>query len=163
MTQPNYPPPGDPQSEGWTQPTPTSPGYPAGQTEQTGYEPQPGYVQPGYGQPGYPPAGYGQPPYGYPQGYVAPPPNNSLALTAMIISICGLMLCQLLGIVGAIMGHKARAQIRERGEGGESYATIAIIVGWVSFGLLVGIIVLYAVILGGVFATGGFDSTSSGY
>jgi hypothetical protein len=37
--------------------------------------------------------------------------------------------------VGAILGHVARRQIRERGEGGDGMALTGIIVGWVTVGL----------------------------
>lgn len=99
---------------------------------------QPGYPA-GYAAPGYP-AGYAAP--GYPAGYAYPvaaqAPTNGLAIAGMIVSIVGAVgLCMYglggyLGIVGAIMGHVARKQIRERGEQGGGMATAGIIVGWIA-------------------------------
>jgi len=92
-----------------------------------------------------------QDPYGQsygpnPYGYYGPPPRtqNGLALASMIVSIIALVLCSgLPGIIGAIMGHVARKQVRERGEEGDGFALAGIIVGWIGFGLaLVGIAVV---------------------
>jgi hypothetical protein len=58
------------------------------------------------------------------------PPNNSLALVSMILALVGLG-CGITAPVGAIMGHIARRQIRERGEGGDGMALTGIIVGWI--------------------------------
>jgi hypothetical protein len=123
MTQPNYPPPGDPNAPG-----------PQG---------------------GYPPGGYP------PQFYVQPRKTNSLALTSLIVSVCSVALCPLIGIVGAILGHKAKGQIRVTGEDGDGMATAGIIVGWAVFGLFMLFIVAYAVIIGVIAVNGGFDSSSS--
>jgi hypothetical protein len=49
--------------------------------------------------------------------------------------------------VGAILGHIARRQIRERGEGGDGLALAGIIVGWILTGLLVLLIAFYVVII----------------
>ncbi|WP_412540438.1 DUF4190 domain-containing protein [Longispora sp. K20-0274] len=122
----------------------------------------------GYQQP-YPPQQqqYAQPeqPYGYPayQGYyqqppLGPPKTNGLALAAMITSIVSLviMVCSpilsLSGIVGAILGHVARKQIRERGERGAGQALAGIICGYIAFAiglLMIGVLILAA--------TGTFD------
>ncbi|MGC9667901.1 DUF4190 domain-containing protein [Planosporangium sp. 12N6] len=103
----------------------------------------PGYTDPyattpGYAAPGSP-AGYpAQPAYGYGYGYGAPvpaaPPTNTLAMVSMILSLVGLG-CGITAPVGAIMGHVARKQIRERGEGGAGMALTGIIVGWIITGL----------------------------
>jgi hypothetical protein len=79
--------------------------------------------------PPYPPQP-GQPygPYAY--GPVAAP-TNGLAIAALVVA---LVAC---GPAGAIMGHIARNQIRERGEQGDGIALAAIIVGWVLTGLAV--------------------------
>jgi hypothetical protein len=102
---------------------------------------QPGYADPyapagqvaaGYPAPGFPAAGY--PAYGYP----APAPTNGMAIGSMVVSIIGAVgLCAYglggyLGIVGAILGHIARKQIRERGENGGGMATAGIVVGWIA-------------------------------
>jgi len=53
-------------------------------------------------------------------------PTNGLAIASMIVSILGF------GPIGAIMGHIARRQIRERNEQGDGFALAGIIVGWVT-------------------------------
>lgn len=103
------------------QPPPTSPSH--------GADPATGYTTP---QPAY---AYGTPMY-------ASPPTNSLAIASMIVAILGF------GPIGAIMGHVARRQIRERGEQGDGFALAGIIVGWITTGIWVvccgGMFVLWA-------------------
>ncbi|MEW2473347.1 MULTISPECIES: DUF4190 domain-containing protein [Micromonospora] len=98
----------------------------------------------------YPPAGYPpQPGYGYPQpgyGYPPPQPTNSLAIVALVLSLIGIGSC-ITAPIGAIMGHVAMRQIRERGEGGEGMAKAAIIVGWILTALLVLAIAVYVVLI----------------
>jgi hypothetical protein len=109
---------------------PTSP-Y-AGGAPQIPTQPGPYAATPGYPPPGYP--GYGYPPA---------PKQNGLAIAAMVVSIIGALgLCAYglggyIGAIGAILGHVSRKQIRERGEGGEGFATAGIIVGWVATALAV--------------------------
>jgi len=123
---------------------------------------QPNYPPPGDPNPYSPPGGY--PPGQYQPQFYAPRKTNSLALTSMIVSICSVALCPLVGIVGAILGHKAKAQIRATGEDGDGMATAGIIVGWVVFGLFIAFIIVYAIIIAVAAANGAFDSgTSSGY
>jgi hypothetical protein len=82
----------------------------------------PGYaVPPGY--PAYPGYGYGVP-------MPVAPPNNTFAIVSLVLSLVGLA-CGLTAPVGAIMGHVARRQVRERGEGGAGMALAAVIVGWI--------------------------------
>jgi hypothetical protein len=88
---------------------------------------QPQYGQPQYGQPAYPQ----QAPYGYP----AAPPQNSLALVSMILSLVGI-LSLITAPVGAILGHVALKQIRQTGEAGEGMAKTGIIVGWIVPGII---------------------------
>src|SRR5262249_8192149 len=93
---------------------------------------------------------------GYPQPYpmyaypVAQPRTNPAAITALILSIVAFpfLLCYgivgaLLGVAGAIVGHVARNQIRDRGEGGGGMALAGIICGWIAFGLGVAGLVLF--------------------
>jgi hypothetical protein len=129
------------------QPAPQSPpGYPD-PVYQQGYSADQGYQAPGYpsgGDPnaaGQPPmAGY--PPHGYPV-VVASPPTNGLSIAALVVAvvgalgICGYGLGGYIGIVGAILGHVSRKQIRERGESGEGLATAGIIVGWIAGGIAI--------------------------
>ena len=96
--------------------------------------PQPGGAQPPPppSTPQPPPQPFGsQPPY---PGAATPPPTNVMAIVSLICSLAGLIV----GIsapVGAILGHIALKQIRERGEQGEGMAKAGIIVGWVLTGL----------------------------
>ena len=74
----------------------------------------------------YPPAGGGSP-YGggvYPQSRQR---TNVLAVFALILSL----LC-FTAPVGAVLGHVARGQIRDRGDQGEGAALAAVIVGWLA-------------------------------
>jgi hypothetical protein len=88
--------------------------------------------------------------YGY--GYGPPMvavgrPTNGLAIASMVVSLVGALALTcygvggLISIVGAILGHVARRQIRERGEGGDGMALAGIVVGWIATGLAVVIVV----------------------
>ena len=84
---------------------------------------------PPYSQPGYQPPGQGYP----------PPPSaggatNTMAIISLVLSLAGLV-TWITAPVGAILGHVARRQIRERGEQGEGLALAGIIVGWAITGL----------------------------
>lgn len=137
----SYPPP----SGGWHDPSSgpqsTPPADPTLPMSGGPIPAQPSPADP-YAAPGYPPPGY--PPPAYPTyGYQPSPPQNGLAVAAMIVSIvgalglCGYGLGGYIGIVGAILGHMSRKQIRERGESGEGFATAGIIVGWISTAIAV--------------------------
>jgi len=92
-----------------------------------------GYPGGGYAPPGYPGGAY--PGYGYP---AAAAPTNGMAIASMVVSIvaivglCGYGLGGLLGILGAILGHVSRKQIRERGENGDGMALAGIVMGWIA-------------------------------
>jgi hypothetical protein len=93
---------------------------------------------------GYQPPGYAQPAYGYPPyGYPVSEPTNGLSIAALVVSIVGAVgLCVYglggyLGIVGAILGHVATRQIRERGGQGAGMAKAGVIVGWIATGIAV--------------------------
>ena len=98
------------------------------------YPTYPAYqAPPPYGAPPPPPPYGGAPGYG---GYVAAPPQNGLAIAAMVCSLAGIL--TLISFpVGAILGHIALKQVRERGEQGEGFAKTGIIVGWIGTGLMV--------------------------
>ena len=136
LQQPGYPDPGQP------------PGYP-GPGQQLGY-PDPGQQvsgQPFGDQPtsvaGQPVPAY--PPYGYPPMPLGQP-TNGMAIAALVLSLVGIASC-ITAPIGAVLGHVARRQIRERGEGGDGMALAAIIVGWIFTGLLVLVIVFYIVMI----------------
>jgi hypothetical protein len=92
--------------------------------------------QPYPGMPGYPPPS----PYGYLP--VQPsPPTNGMAIAALVVACVGVLgLCAYglggwIGAIGAILGHVARRQIRERGDAGDGMALAGIIVGWIATAL----------------------------
>jgi hypothetical protein len=118
------------------------PGYeaPAGYAAPSGYEAQAGYAAPAaYSQPAQPAYG-GYPGYPYP---VVAEPTNGLAIASLVVSIIGAAgLCAYglggyLGIVGAILGHVAGRQIRERGGQGAGMAKAGVIIGWIVTGIAV--------------------------
>jgi hypothetical protein len=140
---------------------------------QQGYDPN----QPASGQPaspaGYGDYGYQQQPQAYPAyGYGTPavmmpvaaaPATNGLAIASLVCSLAGLATCGITAIIGAILGHVARRQIRERGEGGDGLALAGVISGWVIFGLYamgIAAYIIFAIILVSAAATNpGFDPT----
>jgi 4-amino-4-deoxy-L-arabinose transferase-like glycosyltransferase len=104
------------------------------------------YSDPGYaGYPGYQASAVpASPGYGYgPQMPVRR--TNGLAIAAMVVSLASLLVCGWPAVVGAIMGHVARRQIRERGEDGDGMALTGIIVGWIVFALSVGVTLIYII------------------
>src|SRR5262245_17248339 len=98
-----------PQQPGnWSDPSWPAPNQPYSDPGYGGYQGYPGYQQSAV------PAG---PAYGY--GYGAPMAvrqTNGLAIAAMVVSLASIVMCGYPAIIGAIMGHVARRQIRERGE-----------------------------------------------
>jgi len=135
---PNEPP------QGWGGPMPPAQPYLAQQ------QPNP------YGYAPYPAQQYeGHPTQGYTTGY-PPAKTNGLALGALITSLAGAFLCVvctiifpiggILGIVGtivgAILGHVSRGQVKRTGERGAGMALAAVIVGWVVTGLYIVFVVL---------------------
>ncbi|MFG1928235.1 DUF4190 domain-containing protein [Cryptosporangium sp. NPDC048952] len=170
------PPPGE--ANPWAKPTsgfpdPTS-GYPnptSGYPDPTsGYGATPGYdpnAYPAYSAAGpvpnaYPPAGTWGAPAQYPGAYPPARKQNGMALASLIVSIVSLVMCSgLPGIVGALLGHSARKQIRENGEDGEGMATAGIIVGWIGFGIAIFTIVIVIVAIAvGFFASSETSSTT---
>lgn len=136
----------------------TTPAYDPIAYPSTGYPPQVGYQQSGYPQPGYPATtypGYAAPGYGgYPYGSVAMPRSmNSMAIASMVVSITGVVLifCYgiggLLGLVGAILGHVGRRQLRTSGEAGEGMALAGIIIGWIVVGVSIAVVALIVVVI----------------
>jgi hypothetical protein len=77
-----------------------------------------------------------------------------MSIASLVVSLVGLvaLVCYggggLLGIVGAILGHVARRQIRERGESGDGMALAGIIIGWAAAAIgviIVALIVIFVV------------------
>jgi hypothetical protein len=112
--------------------------------QQPGPPPPPPYGQ----QPGSPYQPYGGPPSPY-GGYPTAPQTNGLAIASLVVSLGSVLLCCWFpGIVGAIMGHVARKQIRQQpNQTGEGMALAGIIVGWIAFGLAVLGSILYIVLI----------------
>ncbi len=99
--------------------------------------------------PAYRPAGYALTPTGYPPaGYPYPVanPTNGMAVAALVCALAGLVTC-VSAPVGAILGHVARRQIRERGGQGDGMAVAGIVVGWVLTGLFLGYLAFVLVIV----------------
>jgi hypothetical protein len=144
-----------------------APGYGAPGYDTPGYGTR-GYGTPEYGTPGYGTAGYATPGYGGPeypttpdQGYAVPmypvggpPPaaaTNGLAIASLVCALAGLLTCGVTSFIGAILGHVAKRQIRERREGGEGLATAGIITGWIIFTLFVLVAIAYAILFVAIF------------
>lgn len=170
----SYQPPGNDNSE--PAPSPYAPPAPDaghyGPQPHGGYLPLPpsGYPAPGPGgyaeNPAHPPQPYGYPPpygYGYPQQLV-PRPTNGMAIASLVVSgaavlgLCGYGLGGYLGIVGVILGHVGRRQLRERGESGEGLAQAAVIIGWVTTAIA---LIATALIIAFVVWASGQESGSS--
>ncbi|MEV4274291.1 DUF4190 domain-containing protein [Actinoplanes xinjiangensis] len=116
------PPPPDPTPSYPPPYTPTSPSPSSG----SGYPPPPYGGGPAYGPP---PAKspFGSPGYGAPYG---PQNTSALAIASLVCSIAGVVTC-ISAPVGVVLGHLAKRQIRETGEGGEGLATAGLWVGYI--------------------------------
>jgi peptidyl-prolyl cis-trans isomerase B (cyclophilin B) len=84
------------------------------------------------------PSPYQPPQSGSPQAsgqpqLTAPMPQNTLALTSMILGICGFITCGVTGIVAVILGHIARKQIRNSAvpQAGDGMALAGLITGYI--------------------------------
>jgi Domain of unknown function (DUF4190) len=135
-----YPPPGNP-------PDPYQPQQPYGQPYDptAPYSPDP-YAAPASGAPAsgqpygqqYPPTS-GQPyaqqppaytqPYGAP-GYMPAPATNTMAILALVFAF-------VFSPAAIVLGHVAKKQIRQTGEGGDGLATAGLWLGYIFTGLYV--------------------------
>jgi hypothetical protein len=145
--------PNQPASPAVGYPASPAAGYPA---SPAGYQDYQGY-QAGYGTPGYP-ATYG---YSTPAVIVPTAPTNGLAIASLVCSIAGIVTCGITSIIGAILGHVARKQIRERGEGGDGLALAGVITGWIMTALwalgIAAYVVFFIVLVAAVSNSPGFD------
>lgn len=117
---------------------------------QSSYDSQPYGSQGGYGAASDPYAS------GYAGGMSPQPPQNTMALVALIMSLVGLV-TGITAVVGIILGHIAKSQIKRTGESGDTMATWALIVGYVLVGLWVlGVIayILFFVVMIGIAGAG---------
>lgn len=164
-TPPSAPPPAAP---------PAAPAYGAPPAPSYGTPPAPAYgapTAPPYGAPPAPPYGVPAPqyaapnaPYGAPPapygtapsyGYAPAPKTNTLAVVSLIASLVGVFLIPFIGqIVGIITGHMSLSQLKTSGEGGRGLALAGTIVGWVTIGLYVLLLVFIFVIIGFAAANG---------
>jgi hypothetical protein len=60
------------------------------------------------------------------------PPTNGKAVGSMVCGVLTTMTMGITGIPAVILGHKARAEIRRTGEGGDGFALAGLILGWLS-------------------------------
>jgi hypothetical protein len=95
--------------------------------------------------PGYPESQRGPQDWEPLPPYWAPPPlqpqrTNSLAIAALICGI-GEFLFLPTAIGAVILGHIAKRQIRQTGEGGRGLATAGLILGYIGVTLLVGVLI----------------------
>ncbi|MEO8528014.1 MAG: DUF4190 domain-containing protein [Pseudolysinimonas sp.] len=77
--------------------------------------------------------GYGQPVPGY-----YGPPTNTMAIVSLVLAF-------VMPLAGAIVGHVALGQIKRTGEGGHGLALAGVIIGWVYTGIIVLILIGYAI------------------
>jgi Domain of unknown function (DUF4190) len=89
---------------------------------------------------------YPEPPYGPPP---VPARQDGGATAAMVLGICSLVLCGLLGPVALFIGISARRRIRESGGylSGDGQATAGIVMGAITSALIALAIVLIVVIV----------------
>lgn len=110
---------------------PQNQAVPGAMSNQTlpGSTPNPGPATPNY----VPPQTYQQPQnYQRPQTYQRPQ-DDSLAITALVLSIAGIF-TWITALVGAILGHVVLSNLDARSENqGRSMALAAVIVGWIIF------------------------------
>jgi hypothetical protein len=109
---------------------------------------QPQQQQPPWGAPQQQPWTPAQPQW---QQFQPSPPTPGSATAALILSICGILFCPVIGgPLGLVFGYKARGQIRDsNGQlGGSGMVTAALIMGWIGVGftvlLILGILAIVA-------------------
>jgi hypothetical protein len=86
---------------------------------------------------------YGPPAY----GAYAPPETNGLAVASLVCSLAGFFACGVPTIVGVVLGHVARGQIR-RSEGrqtGDGLALAGLIVGYLMIAGFICLILLIVI------------------
>lgn len=113
---------------------------------------------PGYGGP---PPGYGGPPPGSYGGYPPTKSTSGKAIAALICGICAFIVCPLIGIAAVILGPQAKREIAASPQQyeGTGMAQAGQILGWISIGLMVAGILLFALLL----VIGAASSSSSSF
>jgi hypothetical protein len=72
------------------------------------------------------------------QSYQRQPPTSGAATAALVLGICGLVVCPFVcSVLALVFGYQAREEIDESGGqiGGRSSAVAGIVLGWVGVGL----------------------------
>ncbi|MFB9777286.1 DUF4190 domain-containing protein [Brevibacterium otitidis] len=94
--------------------------------------------------------------YGQQQSYgppvcAPPPPQNTMALVSLIFSLVGLATGGLLAIVGIVLGHIAKRQIKRTGESGDALATAGLVVGYaIAIPIVLALLFLIAFLIFGI-------------
>lgn len=122
-----------------------------------GGPPMGGGMPPQYGAPGG--GGFGPPPMGYPPGGYAPmgalPPNESLAIVALVAGILSLVcMGAFAGIPAVICGHLGLGKIKRSGGQlrGGGMAIAGLVMGYVSIGLTVIVMLFYGAVIAAAIA-----------
>jgi hypothetical protein len=147
--------------------SPDTPSYAAGSSPVP--MPAPAPADYGYGPSSAPSYGYaaGYGGYGSTPTYVPVMPQqktNGMAIGSMVVSIVALPLVAcygvggLIGVVGAILGHVARRQIRNNKDSGDGMAIAGIVIGWIS--LVLGVVVLGFIVAFFVYAINNAPSST---
>lgn len=101
---------------------------------------------PTHPQPQPPTVPYHVPPRPVPA--VVPPRTNSNATAAMVCGILTPFTWGLTAIPAVVLGHKARAEIRQRHEGGDGQALTGLVIGYLGIAAWVAFILLIIVAVG---------------
>lgn len=84
----------------------------------------------------------------YPSTVVYSPPTNTMAILSLVFSLAGIVTSGVTCIVGIILGHIARNQIKQTGEQGAGLALAGLLTGYGLIGLWVLGIIGYALFMG---------------
>lgn len=83
----------------------------------------------------------------YPGPVVYSRPTNTMAILSLVFSLVGLITYGFTCIVGVILGHVARSQIKRTGEQGAGLALSGLIVGYAFMGLVIIGVILYVLLI----------------
>ena len=94
-------------------------------------------------------------------GPYQPPATSGDAIAALVLGICGFVVCPLVcSILAIVYGNKAQREIDASGGrlAGRGYASAGLILGWIGVGLcVVSVLVFFAIV---VFTVGALESTT---
>jgi hypothetical protein len=86
-----------------------------------------------------------------PPGWVPPvntQPTNALAVVSLVAGIASFVFAPFIGaVIAVITGHMAKAEIRRTGEGGEAFATVGLILGYIHLVLFILVVVFIGLLL----------------